>query len=162
MKWILHDAGSQYSEVLSEFADEVFYADGKYAACQGCFKCWTKHPASCFMKDKLHTICRKAGQANELIIITKNTYGSYSAVIKNVLDRSIGISTPLSTYRGGQMHHCLRYGTQSLLKVLVYGEMTAQEREAWKTLVKRNAINQGYERGEVHFLSKLENVEDLL
>ena len=60
------------------------------------------------------TICRTFAAlwdgADELIIITENYYGTYSPFVKAVLDRSIGLSTPLSTYRGGQMHHTLRYG----------------------------------------------------
>ena len=68
------------------------------------------------MKDKLQQVCRIIGQADELVIITKNLYGEYSAAVKNMLDRSIGTSTPFSTYRGRQMHHTLRYGKHDLWK----------------------------------------------
>ena len=68
------------------------------------------------MKDKLRQVCRLIGRADELVIVTKNLYGGYSAAVKNVLDRSIGTSTPFSTYRGRQMHHTLRYGKHGALE----------------------------------------------
>ena len=114
------------------------------------------------MKDKLQQICRVIGQADELVIITKNLYGGYSASVKNVLDRSIGTSTPLSTYRGRQMHHTLRYGKHSLWKVIVYGDITGDEKESFRYLAERNALNDGFERSEVVFLEDLSELEGSL
>ena len=51
------------------------------------------------MYEKMQQVCRIIGQADELVIITKNLYGEYSAAVKNILERSIGTSTPFSTYR---------------------------------------------------------------
>ena len=100
MKVIIHDLDMQYDGILGKKCDDIINADGKYAPCQGCFGCWTRHPAECFIKDSLRQVCRLIGRADELIIVTENGYGTYSPNIKNVLDRSIGSSTPLSTYRG--------------------------------------------------------------
>lgn len=114
------------------------------------------------MKDKLHQACRILGQADQRVIVTKNLYGGYSAAVKNVLDRSIGTSTPFSTYRGRQMHHTLRYGRHELLKVIVYGDITEAERETFRYLVQRNAVNEGIDRTEVMFLSDLSELEAAL
>ena len=54
MKVIIHDLGMEYNKMLQQKCDVAIYADGKYAPCQGCFGCWTKHPAECYMKDSLH------------------------------------------------------------------------------------------------------------
>ena len=162
MKVILHDLGPEYEALIEGNCDRSIAADGKYAPCQGCFGCWTKHPAECFMKDKLRQVCRVVGQADKLVIITKNLYGGYSAAVKNVLDRSIGTSTPFSTYRGRQMHHTLRYGKHDLWKVIVYGEITEAEKATFRHLAERNAINDGYERAEVLFLSDLSELEAAL
>ena len=162
MKVILHDLGAEYNERLQKKCNTVIYADGKYAPCQGCFGCWTRHPAECFMKDKLRQVCRLIGHADELVIITKNLYGGYSAAVKNVLDRSIGTSTPFSTYRGWQMHHTLRYGKHDLWKVIVYGETTEAEKAAFRNLAECNAINDGYARSEVVFLEDLAELEGSL
>ena len=162
MKVIIHDLGSPYAGLVEAKCDQVIEADGKYAPCQGCFGCWTKHPAACFMKDTLQQVCRIIGQADELVIVTKNLYGGYSADVKNVLDRSIGTSTPLSTYRGRQMHHTLRYGKHDLWKVIVYGDITEDEKKTFRYLAERNALNDGYQRSEVVFLADPAELEAAL
>ena len=162
MKVILHDLDRSREALLESRCDRAVAADGKYAPCQGCFGCWTKHPAECFMKDKLRQACRIIGRSDELVIVTRNLYGEYSPAVKNVLDRSIGTSTPFSTYRGRQMHHTLRYGKHGLWKVIVYGEITEAEKETFRYRAERNAINDGYERSEVVFLSDLAELEGAL
>ena len=162
MKVILHDLGPEYGALIESKCDRSLAADGKYAPCQGCFGCWTKHPAECFMKDKLRTVCRLIGRTDELVIVTKNLYGGYSAAVKNVLDRSIGTSTPFSTYRGRQMHHTLRYGRHDLWKVVVYGEVSESEKTTFRHMAERNAVNDGYERSEVIFLKDLTELEAAL
>ena len=158
MKVIIHDLGNDFDEAAEGKTDCVVSADGKYAPCQGCFGCWTRHPAECQMKDSLHQICRVIGQADEVVIVTKNLYGGYSVKVKNVLDRSIGTSTPFSTYRGKQMHHTLRYGKHDLWTVVVYGDITEAEKETFRYLAERNAVNDGFERSEVIFTDDPEEV----
>lgn len=162
MKAIIYDLDRRYDEMIGSKCDYPLAADGKYAPCRGCFGCWTKHPAKCFMKDKLQQTCRILGQADELVIITKNLYGEYSAAVKNVLDRTIGTSTPFSTYRGRQMHHTLRYGRHDLWKVIVYGEISEAERDTFRYLAERNAINDGFERSEVIFIDDVAELEGTL
>ena len=163
MKVILHDLGPQYEDMIEAKCDRVIDADGKYAPCQGCFHCWTRHPAECGMKDKLRQVCRVIGQADELTIVTKNLYGEYSAAMKNVLDRSIGTSTPFSTYRGRQMHHTLRYGKKpGLFRVIVYGDVSEAEKETFRFRAERNAVNEGFARFEVLFAAGEAEVEGLL
>ena len=159
MKVILYDLDRTYDELIETKCDRALAADGRYAPCQGCFGCWTKHPATCFMKDKLQEACRILGQADEVTVVTKNLYGGYSAPVKNVLDRSIGTSTPFSTYRGRQMHHTLRYGRHDLWKVFVYGDVTEAEAAAFRLMATRNALNDGYQRSEVVFLKDLSELE---
>ena len=162
MKVVLYDLSPEYGALIESKCDRALAADGKYAPCQGCFGCWTKHPAECFMKDKLRQVCRLIGRADELVIVTKNLYGEYSAAVKNVLDRSIGTSTPFSTYRGRQMHHTLRYGKHELWRVIVYGEITEEEKATFRYRAERNAINDGYARSEVVFLPGLSELEGSL
>ncbi|MBR2263447.1 MAG: flavodoxin family protein [Firmicutes bacterium] len=162
MKVLIHDLDRAYDDRLAPKCDRMIAADGKYAPCQGCFGCWTKHPAECFMKDTLQQVCRLIGQADELVIITRNLYGEYSPAIKNVLDRSIGTSTPFSTYRGKQMHHTLRYGKHALWKVIVYGEITEAEKDTFRYRAERNAVNDGFERAEVVFVSDISGSEALI
>lgn len=159
---IISDLGGQYDNMLQSNCDVLIRADGAYAPCQGCFGCWTRHPAECFMRDSLQQVCRTVGKADVLTIVTENFYGSYSPNVKTVLDRSIGLSTPFSTWRGKQMHHTLRYGMHDRFRVIVYGEMTAKEKETFTLTAKRNAINNGYERSEAVFLKDMADLEDAL
>ena len=156
MKTIIHDLGKEQNERLLAAADQVVCADGRYAPCQGCFKCWTKHPAACERKDSLYQFCRILGSSEDLTIITENLYGGYSAAVKNLLDRSIGTSTPFSTYRGGQMHHTLRYGKRNCLHVIVYGDITEAEKQTLKLMVERNAVNMGFREQSVSFCADAE------
>ena len=162
MKVIISDLTGEIDQTLKDSCDMLIAADGKYAPCQGCFKCWSKHPAKCFMKDNLQQVCRIVGQADELVIITENFYGTYSPEVKNVLDRSIGVSTPLSTYRGKQMHHILRYRKHNKLKVIVYGDTTEDECSTFQFVAARNAVNYGFENSEVLFLNDLTELENIL
>ncbi|MCR4963103.1 MAG: NAD(P)H-dependent oxidoreductase [Firmicutes bacterium] len=162
MKVIIHDLERQYESMIAGKCDRSVAADGKYAPCQGCFGCWIKHPAECKIKDKLRQISRIIGRADELVIITRNLYGEYSAAVKNVLDRAIGTSTPFSTYRGRQMHHTLRYGKHDRWKVIVYGDVTEAEKDTFRYLAQRNAVNDGYQRSEVVFLQDLSELEGVL
>ena len=156
MKTVVHDLGKEQNEKLLASADRVVSAGGRYAPCQGCFRCWTKHPAACAMKDELHQACRVLGEADDLTIITENLYGSYSPAVKNLLDRSIGTSTPFSTYRGGQMHHTLRYGKRNCLRVIVYGDITEAEKDTLKLMAERNAVNMGFREHRVIFCADAE------
>ena len=114
------------------------------------------------MKDKLQQISRIVGTADEVVVIAENCYGSYSPAIKNILDRSIGLSTPLSTYRGKQMHHTLRYGKRRSLSVIAYGDMTESEAATFELLVERNAINFGFKESKFQRLTNTDGVEALL
>ena len=159
MTIVIHDLNEEYDAILKGLSDRVVRADGKYAPCQGCFHCWTKNPATCDMKDSLQEICRVIGQADELVIITENYYGGYSPAVKNILDRSIGTSTPMSTYRGRLMHHTLRYGKHGIYKVMVYGDVSASEEKTWRLMIERNALNEGFESYEISFAPEADKLE---
>ena len=159
MRILIHDRDEAFDARMKEKFDRVIYADGKYAPCQGCFHCWTKHPAACGLQDSLHEICRVVGQADDLVVVTENWYGGYSPAVKNLMDRAIGTSTPMSTYRGGEMHHTLRYGKRGRRAVVVYGDVTEGEKQTWRLMVRRNAVNEGYREYDVSFALDMEEVE---
>ena len=159
MRIIIHDLDEAFHEKLKTVSEDVMRADGKYAPCQGCFNCWTKHPATCSLKDSLHEMCRVVGQAEDTVIITENWYGGYSPAVKNILDRSIGTSTPMSTYRSGEMHHTLRYGKKGKLKVIVHGDVSDNEKATWELMIERNRINHGYQDKELVFVNSIDGLE---
>ena len=162
MRVIIHDLDINFEKILKSKCNRLIRADGKYAGCQGCLSCWTKYPAECFIRDNLKEICRTVGRADELIIITKNCYGTYNPSVKAIVDRSIGLSTPLSTYRGGQMHHTLRYGKHSMIKIYVYGNLFEKEKKSFELMGKRNALNYGYKESQVIFADNPSQVVGIL
>lgn len=162
MKILIHDLDKEFEEKIKQKFDLIIFADGKYGMCLGCFDCWTKNPATCKIKDSLHEIARIIGQAEDMVIITKNCYGGFSPQIKNILDRAIGTSTPLSTYRKGEMHHTLRYGKHNKWSVFVYGDILEKERKTWKLLLERNAVNGGFGLYEIFFEEKIDDIGKVL
>ena len=44
MKVIISDLSKEWNTALADSCVELFNADRRYAPCQGCFGCWTKHP----------------------------------------------------------------------------------------------------------------------
>ena len=112
------------------------------------------------MKDARDQACRVLGPSDELVILTENCYGGFSAAVKNLLDRSIGSSTPFSTYRGGQMHHTLRYGKRNSLRVIAYGEISEAERETLELMTERNAVNMGFREHSVIFCADAKEAEE--
>ena len=162
MRVIIHDLDAAYNGILQAKCHQLIHANGKYAGCQGCFSCWTKHPAECFIHDSLCNVCRMVGKADELWIISENCYGMYSPFVKTIMDRSIGLSTPLSTYRGGQMHHTLRYGKRDLMKVYVYGDILEEEQSTFELIAERNAINYGFRNWQIIFAESREQLMGVL
>ena len=109
----------------------------------------------------LQQSARILGTSEDLTIITENLYGGYSPEVKNLLDRSIAISTPFSTYRKREMHHTLRYGMRNRLHVIVYGDISEAERKTFELTAERNAINMGFREHSITFCADAEEAGGL-
>ena len=164
MKLFIHDLQQEIYDNMFCRDDDVIVidAEGKYAPCQGCFGCWLKTPGHCFIKDELQHIGTLFGKCQEIIIISRNRYGGYSASVKRVLDRSIAQSLPFFTYRGGLIHHRLRYKNKKNLKVILYGDLLDIEKETASLLVEGNRLNMGCQKAQLIFAEKPEDVGALL
>lgn len=62
--------------------------------CIGCFGCWVKTPGECIIKDSYQNMGKQLSKCEELILISKCTYGGVSPFVKNVLDRAIPYISP--------------------------------------------------------------------
>lgn len=143
MKVVIHDLEQEQLDKLVLPESEYLLVDAKRKGvyCQGCFNCWTKNPGECTYKDYLQKMGRTISCCEELWIISRGVYGTYSPEVKRVLDRSISRSYPFFTFRGGEIHHPLRFKTHPQLRVCLYGEITDYEKETAKELAARNCIN---------------------
>lgn len=151
---VIHDLDDETFSALdlSEENTVILHADGCYASCQGCFRCWLNQSGFCMIKDSLQHAGALIGQSDPLIIISRCCYGGYSSRVKAVLDRAIGESLPFFTWRDGQTHHISRYPRRKLLRVCFYGDCTENERKIAQDLVERNRLNFCYENAETLFV----------
>lgn len=126
--------------------------------CLGCFGCWVRTPGLCVnTNDCANDISRRLMQADAVVILSKLTYGGFSPDIKAFLDRSIPNILPFFEVYHGQMHHKMRYERFPYWIAIGYGDSTEDERETFRELVERNALNL---RPPKHFCLTIQNVDE--
>jgi multimeric flavodoxin WrbA len=116
--------------------------DAVIAPCAGCFRCWYRTPGVCDIDDDARGIVRGMAQAHVLVFVSPVTFGGYSSPPKTVLDRSIGLVSPLFTTIGGETHHRRRYPRYPAVAAI--GTQAAPDEPAgavFSFLVGRNALN---------------------
>lgn len=140
----------------------VVGARAKAAPCLGCFCCWLKTPGTCVLKDGLQHLGAAIAHSGELILVSRSCYGGFSPEVKRALDRSISDSLPFFTYRGGKLHHILRYHRAPALTVCFYGPMTGFERETAERMAQANRVNMGAPTLRLLFADGPEQVKEVL
>lgn len=162
MRLLIHDLKEdELISVFKEIADDIITIsnNGSIKKCIGCFNCWIKTPATCIIKDNYQHMGKMISQSEEIIIITKCTYGGYSPFVKNVMDRSISYIHPYFTIRNGEMHHKIRYAEQVNLSVHFYGEnVTKEEKDTARKLVKGNALNFNIKNYTINFYKNIDEI----
>ncbi|MDR0879124.1 MAG: hypothetical protein LBN09_00295 [Clostridioides sp.] len=145
MKLIIHDLSEREFTKLELSQDDdmrIISDDGTIKSCVGCFGCWIKTPGRCVLNDKYNNMGELLARCDELVVISRLVYGSYSPFIRNVLDRSIPYLLPYFTVINGEIHHQPRYENRLDLTVHFYGDdMEEREKETAKQLVIANAVN---------------------
>ena len=111
MNLLIHDlSDEEWGEVSDKYEGWKVIADeGNIKPCVGCFGCWVKEPGQCVIKDGYEHMGELIHKADEVVIMSKYTYGGFSSFVKNVLDRSIGYVLPYFEIFEGEMHHKKRY-----------------------------------------------------
>ena len=111
------------------------------------------------IKDEYQMMGEKLSKVDELLIISKATFGSCSSSVKNVLDRSISYVSPYFVIRKGEMHHKERYHKNLTISANFYGDdMAEMEKDTSRNLVAANALNLNGNVGEVHFVKSMEDI----
>ena len=123
MKLIIHDLPQDAAaELFGKMTDTHIISDDRTIRnCVGCFGCWIKTPGQCIIRDAYGDMGRLLSRCDELLIVSRCIYGSYSSFVKSVLDRSISYIHPDFVKRNGQMHHRRRYRNRFLMKAVFYG-----------------------------------------
>ena len=166
MKIILHDFDEKKFDALfqKKDPDTIIISDsGTIRNCIGCFGCWIKTPGICVLKDGYNNMGELLSKCDELIIISKCVYGSYSPFIRNVWDRSIPYLLPYFITRNNETHHRRRYENTFSLSVHFYGEdITQEEQETAKSLVKANGVNFYSTENKAYFHNDLQTIQEVL
>ena len=123
MKLVIHDLNeAEWNCIAADYGEcEVISDDGTINPCVGCFGCWLKTPGVCVLSDKYNHMGELIHKAEEIVIISRFTYGGFSSFVKNVMDRSIGYVLPFFRIYKGEMHHRLRYKESKDLTVIFRG-----------------------------------------
>lgn len=145
------------SKVLSKEINNI-------KGCLGCFNCWTKTPGRCIIEDSYTEMPKYILENRTFVIITKIKYGCYTSYVKNVIDRSIGILLPFFQTVNGELHHLPRYDNAALKFVVIgYGQdITTNEEQTFKELIKGNAINLCVPSYEAHVIKDISEAKEII
>ena len=166
MKVLIHDLEKEEYERIN-FGNKEQYliiSDNEtIKSCIGCLSCWTKTSGICVLDDSYNNMGSILGQAEEVIIISKCTYGCYSPFIKNVIDRCIPYLHPYFIIKNGQMRHKARYSSVFNCRIFFYGDaITDKEREIVKKLAEANSLNYNCNLKDVKFINNFLEIGDIL
>jgi len=138
-------------------------ADKKISHCVGCFGCWIKTPGRCVINDDYMTMGEELAKCDELIFISRCTYGGLSPFVKNVFDRSIGYNSPNFEMVNGEMHHKRRYDNTIKMSAYFYGEdISEKEKETATQIVHAKARNFHGKAGDIRFFNTVDEVKGAL
>lgn len=151
MKLLIHDLNEkEWEEVAQQYQDyEVISDRGNIKPCVGCFGCWLKTPGQCVIKDGYDCMGALIHKAEEVVVISRYTYGGFSSFVKNVMDRSIGWVLPYMEIIKGEMHHRKRYPEDKPITFIFRGgAFTETEKEKARAYVEAVCRNfKGWVKG---------------
>ena len=85
------------------------------------FCCWRKTPGECVIKDGYENMGALIHHADEVVVISKYTYGGFSSFVKNAFDRCIAYVLPQFEVIKGETHHKRRYDEDKAFTFIFYG-----------------------------------------
>ncbi len=132
MNLLIHDLDEkEWEQIAQDYRRwEVIAPSKEIKPCVGCFGCWLKTPGECVIKDGYNRMGALIHQADELVVMSKYTYGGFSSFVKNVFDRSIGWVLPYFTIVDNEMHHKKRYPEDKKITVIFRGKDLTKEDQA--------------------------------
>lgn len=164
-KLVLHDLPPQAAAEFNPYTEDitVFCAQPAVRHCIGCFGCWIKTPGRCVIDDRAREFCRVFPRQDEIIIISRLTFGGLSPDVKAVLDRSIGYMLPFFRTLEGEMHHVQRFpSSPSLIYLFYQAAGKAAQKETAQKLAEANGVNFGSPKVTVHFYEENCPVSEVL
>lgn len=110
--------------------------------CRGLFFCWTRNPGICDIDDDNRLVAEAMANCDHLVILSPIRFGSYSPLVKTMLDHFIQNTSPYFMKIHGETHHRKRYPQYPDLTVIGWlPEENQREESVFRCLVGRNGIN---------------------
>lgn len=159
MKLLIHDFNeNEWEKIATDYEGfEVVSGKGGIKPCTGCFGCWLKTPGECVIKDDYNRMGELIHKADEMVIMSKFTYGGFSSCVKNVLDRSIGYVLPFFRIVNDEMHHKPRYQEIKPISIIFRADAFSDEdKEKAKKCAEAVCLNLNGDLKEIRF----EAIED--
>lgn len=148
MKLVIHDlTEKEFKRLFPELPKNVtvMSPDKSVHPCIGCLCCFTRTPGYCILRDDYQQMGEVMSKISDMVIITKNCYGSFSPYVKNVIDRCLPYQLPFFEIRQGKMSQKIRYDNRIHLSVHMYSDsdnpMTSDERELAQTFVENYSFS---------------------
>jgi len=84
-------------------------AERRIAPCFGDFECWVRTPGVCRIADDGRDVARAVQAADLLVCVTPLLFGAYGVLLKQTLDRLLGLSHPFMLEGERLVRHRPRY-----------------------------------------------------
>lgn len=126
----------------------------KIANCMGCFRCWTKTPGKCVIRDDATAVYPCIAKSNKVIYVSRLKYGGYDSVMKTMLERAIPIQQAFIRIHNDETHHVQRAVTPKQATIIAYGDIDEEERDIFRNLIARNASNMSFESYNIIFTTE--------
>lgn len=141
---VIHDlTAEEWEKVKQDYeGDQIISDSGTIRPCVGCFSCWNKTPGQCVLRDGYENMGILIHQADEIVVISRYTYGGFSGFVKNVFDRCLGYVLPQFEVINGETHHKKRYAEDKPFTFIFYGhDLSMGEKESARIYVKAVCTN---------------------
>jgi multimeric flavodoxin WrbA len=165
MDLVIHDIKDPAEKALIKIDPNnatVISDNGKIHPCICCFGCWIKTPGQCVINDGYNAMGALISKCNQIIIVSRCFYGSYSPFVHNVLDRSISYLLPYFRTKDGETHHKNRYDHAIAFTAHFYGRVSDRERETARKLVAANGVNFFAQKTETYFYDTIADLPEVL
>ena len=129
MNLLIHDlTAAEWGLVADQYQGWNVISDtGNIRPCIGCFRCWTGGSGTCVFQDGYHRMCDLIHEAEEMVVMSKYTYGGFSSFVKSVFDRCIGYVLPEFETAYGEMHHQKRFAEDKPVTFIFRGANLSEE-----------------------------------
>ena len=139
MNLIIHDLNKEeWAKISGDYSGwNVVTDNGAMHPCIGCFSCWNRTPGVCAVHDGYENMGSLIHEADEVVVISRYTYGGFSGSVKNVFDRCLGYVLPQFEVAGEETHHKRRYDEDKPFTFIFYGpELSADQKASAERYVQ--------------------------